>query len=862
MKKALLLMMAIATVAMSASATKIYVCGTKITGTTSFSAGGGTVSYDASTNTLNISNVSYTKTGSSNNGISVDEVSSALTINMSGSVYFDIGNADAVLCKSGKVTKINISGTATFLTRSNDHAGLKLQDGTVKVQGSGTLTIHNSNSSSSACAIKGGTGHEFLYCSIKRLTVESNGPRFNNLALVSFEETSYYDTGDYSNMSTFITLKPGSSNTLHANNVTMLQKDERIHLLLPIDYYNMSIETYLKSSDLSNKEVQISDYVPAVVFTASNFPDANFRGYLQYIEPKGYLTTSEMNNYTYLNLSNENISNLQGIDQFKNLKELRVENNNLTSLPSGLTNTLEILDCSNNKFSGTFSLTGRSALKTLNISSNPSITTLNCYSNALTSLDVNGCSALTTLDCHSNKFSGTFSLTGRSALKTLNISSNPSITTLNCYDNALTELNVSGCSAMTTLDCHSNQLTSLGNLPSTLQELYCWNNKFSGTFSLTGHSALKKLSISYNPSITTLNCYSNALTSLSLSECSALTTLNCYDNALTELNVSVCSALTTLDCHSNQLTSLSRLPASLQTLNCSSNKFSGTFSLTGHSALKTLNISSNPSITTLYCYGNALTTLDVTNCSAMTYLDCSNNALTALNLSGCSAMTTLFCDSNQLTSLSNLPNGLQSIHCSSNKFSGTLSITNRSALKTLHCSKNSLTSLDVNGCSALTELDCGRNQLTSLNVQGCNALRTLYCFGNQIKESAMTTLVTSLCTIPASSTGTFDVIYPGLSSGGYTEGNVITDAQVRTARNKRWIPRKWDGSSWVEIPVSSSAIPGDVNGDGYVTSADVTAIYDVLLGTDYQFKATADVNGDGYVTSADVTFVYDILLGN
>ena len=57
-------------------------------------------------------------------------------------------------------------------------------------------------------------------------------------------------------------------------------------------------------------------------------------------------------------------------------------------------------------------------------------------------------------------------------------------------------------------------------------------------------------------------------------------------------------------------------------------------------------------------------------------------------------------------------------------------------------------------------------------------------------------------------------------------------------------------------------VPGDVNGDGFVTSADVTAIYDVLLGTDMTFEATADVNGDGYVTSADVTAVYDILLGN
>ena len=64
------------------------------------------------------------------------------------------------------------------------------------------------------------------------------------------------------------------------------------------------------------------------------------------------------------------------------------------------------------------------------------------------------------------------------------------------------------------------------------------------------------------------------------------------------------------------------------------------------------------------------------------------------------------------------------------------------------------------------------------------------------------------------------------------------------------------------LPIGAPIVPGDVNGDGFVTSADVTAIYDVLLGTDNQFEATADVNGDGYVTSADVTAVYDILLGN
>lgn len=54
---------------------------------------------------------------------------------------------------------------------------------------------------------------------------------------------------------------------------------------------------------------------------------------------------------------------------------------------------------------------------------------------------------------------------------------------------------------------------------------------------------------------------------------------------------------------------------------------------------------------------------------------------------------------------------------------------------------------------------------------------------------------------------------------------------------------------------------GDVDGDGVVTSADITALYDYLLNNDDAHITTSDVNGDGFVTSADVTAVYNILLG-
>ena len=59
-------------------------------------------------------------------------------------------------------------------------------------------------------------------------------------------------------------------------------------------------------------------------------------------------------------------------------------------------------------------------------------------------------------------------------------------------------------------------------------------------------------------------------------------------------------------------------------------------------------------------------------------------------------------------------------------------------------------------------------------------------------------------------------------------------------------------------------IPGDVDGNGQVGIADVTALVDYLLdNSDSSFiDANADVDGDGRITIADVAEIIDMLLGN
>lgn len=57
-------------------------------------------------------------------------------------------------------------------------------------------------------------------------------------------------------------------------------------------------------------------------------------------------------------------------------------------------------------------------------------------------------------------------------------------------------------------------------------------------------------------------------------------------------------------------------------------------------------------------------------------------------------------------------------------------------------------------------------------------------------------------------------------------------------------------------------IIGDVDDDGVVSSADITALYNHLLDNNNDGIVNGDLDGDGYITAGDITIIYNILLGN
>ncbi len=284
-------------------------------------------------------------------------------------------------------------------------------------------------------------------------------------------------------------------------------------------------------------------------------------------------------------------------------------NNQFSSLFS-LPSSIEDLNIGGNKFT-TLSIKDRSTLKRLDVSDCTSLTSLYCNNDALTTLYVNNCPALYTIECMNNQLTTlptlppsiqnlyiggnkftTLDIRNRSKLWRLDVSNSPSLTTLNCNNNALTSLNVTNCPALTSLDCGNNQLTSLPSLPSSLKYLIANSNKLT-----------------------------------------SLPTLP--------------SSLTTLECNANQLTSLPTLPSSIEGLDVSKNKFTS-LTINNKLNLKNLNVSKNTLLTNLNARDNALTSINVTGCSELSYVQLQHNNLTSLYFTGCSKLHDLYITRNQI----------------------------------------------------------------------------------------------------------------------------------------------------------------------------------------------------------------------
>tara|TARA_B100001059_G_C17802337_1_gene566961 strand:+ start:19 stop:1152 length:1134 start_codon:yes stop_codon:yes gene_type:complete len=231
-----------------------------------------------------------------------------------------------------------------------------------------------------------------------------------------------------------------------------------------------------------------------LTFTLSNLviaqttavPDANFEqalinlGY-DFGTPDGTVITANIDTVATLNIMNNNISDLTGIEDFTALSDLNCEGNLLTSIDVTQNSALNILQCNSNQ------------LTSLNVTQNIDLTELRCAGNQLTNLDVTQNSDLHFLWCSNN------------LLTSLDVTQNTIIDTLFCELNQLTSLNVTQNTDLLLLACFTNQLASLDVSQNILlTKLYCEEN------------ALTDLDVSQNEELILLYCGANQLVCLNV----------------------------------------------------------------------------------------------------------------------------------------------------------------------------------------------------------------------------------------------------------------------------------------------------------------------------------------------------------
>ncbi len=186
-------------------------------------------------------------------------------------------------------------------------------------------------------------------------------------------------------------------------------------------------------------------------------PDANFENALSGyddIANDGQVPTANINTLTSLDVSNQSIADLTGIQDFTALTHLYCHYNQLSSLDVSLNTNLIELNCDHNQLTG------------LNVSQNTNLSMLYCAENQISSLDVSQNTNLTVLSCSNNQ------------LNNLDINQNTNLTDLGCSYNQLSSLNVSQNILISHLYCDHNHLSSLDLSQNiNLTRLVCKNNQ-------------------------------------------------------------------------------------------------------------------------------------------------------------------------------------------------------------------------------------------------------------------------------------------------------------------------------------------------------------------------------------------------
>ena len=151
-------------------------------------------------------------------------------------------------------------------------------------------------------------------------------------------------------------------------------------------------------------------------------------------------------------------------------------------------------------------------------------------------------------------------------------------------------------------------------------------------------------------------------------------------------------------------------------------------------------------------------------------------------------------------------------------------------------------------------LDCATSDYVKLTTTGLPDMRYMKVYAGDLTANQL----------KASETGDENYrVITGITGKSYTVTNLAENGSFYFYVMANYVDGGTGDSNVMEVTLFDSGHSfevGDVNHDGNVSIADVTALIDMLLGGGSGCEICADVNGDNEVSIADVTALIDVLL--
>lgn len=429
------------------------------------------------------------------------------------------------------------------------------------------------------------------------------------------------------------------------------------------------------------------------------------------------------------------------------LTELNCRANLLSAIDVTKNTVLKTLDISFS--SSNFGVSGMGKIKSIDLSQNIALTNFSCDNNPITKLDLTKNVNLSYLSCKSNSLTSLNLKNGKNTLITnsnINLSLNPDLRCITVDDISYSNTNWANkkdsfafyspydCSRITKIpdakfedklialgiDTDGKNGVVLNSSISVITALDVSNSTIADLKGIEGFTAL-----------TTLNCSGNQLKKIDVSKNTVIATLNCINNpnliciqvadiaaAANWATTKDATASFSLDCTIFTLIPDAKFEDKLIALGIDRDGKNGKVATESIATLTSLDVSSS-SIANL---------TGIKDFTALTYLDCGWNIITSLDISKNIALTTLACYGNKLTTLDVSQNlALVNLQCWNNQITS-LDVSKNISLTRLGCSSNKMNILDVSKNVALSYFSCFNNKLTSLNLK--NGTNTLITNGN------------------------------------------------------------------------------------------------------------------------------------